>query len=64
MGVLRTSSLVAALGLAILGNGCDEPTAPAPGEIVVDVDEEGIDVPQVGYVSAVDNGPPRTLDSP
>jgi TolB protein len=64
MRVPRTNLPVALLGVAILGIACDELTAPAFGHLDVQVDETGADVPGGGYVAAVDNGSPQTLDPP
>ena len=65
MHLTHTCSLVGWLGLAILTQGCDDPTGSLiPGAITVEVDEEGTDAPRRGYRSAVDNGPWQALDVP
>lgn len=65
MGVSRIYSVLAALGIAILGNACEEPTSPpVPGAIMVEVNEEGSDGSELGYLSAVDGGMPRAVVQP
>lgn len=64
MDIAHARSLIALLGLALIGTGCQDPTSPpTPGAIRVQVAEEGTDLQRGGYLSVVDNDS-RPLDVP